>query len=159
MNEQAQSLDIRHLLTEHAAEVFKTMLSMQIMPLSAGPMPHIGERVTGAVGFGGERVEGALYLHMSSVMAGTAASALLGLPVEELGDQEVNDVVGELTNMLTGHLKSCLCDTGAPCAVSTPAIIRGNSFEIERMHEVRREVLLFDYQANPVVVEVHIKFN
>jgi len=158
MNEQAQSLDIRQLLIEHVAEVFKTMLSMPAAPLSDSAMPDLGERVTGSVGFGGDTVTGALYLHMSAGLAQKAASVMLGLPAEELGEQEVNDVVGEMTNMLTGHLKSCLCDSGAPCAVSTPAIIRGQ-YEIEHMHEVRRELLLFDCEANPVAVEVHIKFN
>jgi len=158
MNQQPQSLDIRQLLNEHVAEVFKTMLSMEAVPLSDGPLPHIEDRVTGSVGFGGDTVTGALYLHMSAGLAVKAATAMLGLSAEELGEQEVNDVVGEMTNMLTGHLKSCLCDSGAPCAVSTPAIIRGH-YEIEHMHEVRQELILFDCDANPVAVEVHIKFN
>jgi CheY-specific phosphatase CheX len=158
MNEHAQSLDIRHVLNDHVAEVFKTMLSMKATPLTGGVRPNIEERITGSVGFGGDNVTGALYLHMSVDLAQRAAGVMLGLPAEELGEQEVNDVVGEMTNMLTGHLKSCLCDTGAPCAVSTPAIIRGH-FEIEHMHEVRQELILFDCEGNPVVVEVHIKFN
>ena len=45
-------------------------------------------------------------------------------------------MVGEATNMLTGGLKSWLCDSGAECAVSTPAIIRGSAFVIEPVPEV-----------------------
>jgi len=46
---------------------------------------------------------------------------MLGLPPDEItGETEVNDVVGEATNMLTGGLKSWLCDAGSDCAVSTP---------------------------------------
>ena len=70
---------------------------------------------------------------------------MLGLPPEEVtGETEVNDVVGEATNMLTGGLKSWLCDAGAECAVSTPAIIRGTSFAIEAMPDVARELLVFE---------------
>ena len=160
MNEQAQSLDVRHLISDHVAEVFKTMLSL---PLTVQPpasaVPHFGERLTGSVGFGGESVTGAVYLHMSSDLAKNLASAMLGLAPEELGDGECNDVVGEITNMLTGQLKSCLCDAGAPCAVSTPTIIRGASYEIEQLPDVRRELLLFESAGSAMAVEVHIKFN
>jgi chemotaxis protein CheX len=68
-------------------------------------------------------------------------------------------VVGEVTNMLAGGLKSWLCDAGAECAVSTPAIIRGNAFAIESMADVMRDLLVFDSGNNRFVVEVHIKLN
>jgi len=159
MNEQAQSLDVRHLISEHVAEVFKTMLSLELAPVSGNAMPKFGERVTGSVGFGGESVTGAVYLHMSAALAKELASAMLGLSADELSDHESNDVVGEITNMLTGQLKSCLCDAGATCAVSTPTIIRGESYEIEQLPEVKRELLLFHCGANAMAVEIHIKFN
>lgn len=160
MNQQAQSLDVRQLINEHVAEVFKTMLSLPLKSLPAArQIPRFGERLTGSVGFGGESVTGAVYLHMSADLAKHLASAMLGLSAEELGESESNDVVGEIANMLTGQLKSCLCDAGAPCAVSTPTIIRGASYEIEQLPEVRRELLLFECAAGVMAVEVHIKFN
>jgi chemotaxis protein CheX len=70
----------------------------------------------------------------------------------------VNDVVGEATNMLAGGLKSWLCDAGASCAVSTPAIIRG-AFAVEAMPDVAREFLVFESGADRVIVEIHIKLN
>lgn len=159
MNQPVQSLDIRQVLTEHAAEVFKTMLSLPATPLSDPAMPRFGERVTGSVGLGGENVTGAVYLHMSGGLSQRVAAAMLGLSAAELGESEINDVVGEITNMLAGQLKSCLCDVGTPCAVSTPAIIRGISYEIEAPHQVRRELLVFQCETEPFAVEVHIKFN
>jgi CheY-specific phosphatase CheX len=135
------------------------MLSLQAVPQPNGHTPDFGERVTGSVGFGGETVTGAVYLHMSAELAARLASAMLGLPAAECGEAEANDVVGEMTNMLTGKLKSCLCDVGAPCAVSTPAIIRGASYQIEHMPKVKREVLRFQCETSPFLVEVHIKFN
>ena len=75
------------------------------------------------------------------------------------GEADVNDVVGEATNMLTGGLKSWLCDAGAECAVSTPAIIRGTAFNIESMPDVLRELLVFNCGEDRLIVEVHIKFN
>lgn len=158
MNPSIQSLNIRVFITSHLVDVFETMLSKKaVLKDTAGPPQYTGH-VSGSVGFGGEEVNGVVYLHLSAGFALQAASAMLGLPAEELGDAEVNDVVGEMTNMLAGGLKSALCDAGAPCAVSTPSIIRGTSFVIEPVPDVERICIVFDCENEPVMAEVHIKY-
>jgi CheY-specific phosphatase CheX len=160
MSTLAHTFDVRQFLSHHLADVFSTMVSLKATPAKDGHAPHFEERVTGSVGFGGDTVTGAVYLHMSAALAVRVTFTMLGLPPEEVPvDAEVNDVVGEMTNMLAGGLKSTLCDLGAICAVSTPAIIRGTAFEIEALPDVRREIMVFDCEAERVVVEVHIKFN
>ena len=77
---------------------------------------------------------------------------------KDLGEAEVNDVVGEATNMLTGGLKSWLCDSGAECAVSTPAIIRGSAFVIEPVPDVHAGMARFSIASTDrIVVEIHVK--
>jgi len=156
----APTLDIRHFLNGHLVDVFATMLSLKANPVAEGPLPVCANRTTGSVGLGGESVTGAVYLHLSSDFANRIAATMLGLPPEEtLGETEVNDVIGECTNMLAGGLKSALCDKGHECAVSTPAIIRGTSFNIESLPEVQQEMLIFECNGSRLAVEVHIKFN
>src|SRR5690349_13430678 len=147
MSEPVQSLDIPGFMTRHLVEVFETMLAMQVAPMAKFEPTHYVERVSGSVGFAGDNVNGAVYLHLSAAFANRVAAAMLGLAPEELAEADVNDVIGEVTNMLTGGLKSSLCDTGAPCAVSTPAIIRGTSFVIEPLVDVERIWLGFDCGA------------
>lgn len=160
MSTQTHALDIRQFITKHLIEVFDTMLAMSAETLADNHLPHFDTRVTGSVGFGGENVTGAVYLHLSGPFANHCASAMLGLAPEEINaETDVNDVVGEMTNMLAGGLKSALCDTGHVCAVSTPAIIRGTSFEIEAMPDVQREHFSFKAGDQIVTVEVHIKYN
>lgn len=144
-------------MNRHLVDVFETMLSMKAMPLASAGVPMLEDRVTGSVAFAGEHITGAVYLNLATPFANRVAGAMLGLPVEELGEAEVNDVVGEVTNMLTGGLKSWLCDSGAECAVSTPAIIRGSAFVIEPVPNVDREWLVFDCDHNRIVVEIHVK--
>jgi len=147
-------------MARHFVDVFGTMLSMQTALSAKQEPPHFHERISGSVGFAGENVNGAIYVHFSEAMARRATSAMLGLTPEDVsGDSEVNDVIGEVANMLTGGLKSWLCDAGAPCAMSTPAIIRGSSFVIEPMPEVEREWLGFECGDERVVVEIHIKLS
>ena len=160
MSHTVQFTDVCEFMARHLADVFDTMLAMKAVQVPNAELPQFGERVSGAAGFGGETVTGAVYLHLSETFAKQVAAAMLGLSPEEItGESEVNDVVGEAANMLTGGLKSWLCDAGTECALSTPAIIRGTSFAIEPMPHVQREWLVFDYGGNRFVVEVHLKFN
>jgi len=160
MTQTLQLSNVCEFMTRHLVDVFETMLSMPAVLQPAATVPHFDNRVTGSVGFAGDKVTGAIYLHFSAPFATTVAAAMLGLKPEELSDDnEVNDVVGEATNMVTGGLKSWLCDSGADCAMSTPAIIRGKAFSIEPMPDVQRECLVFKCNQDFVVVEIHIKLN
>jgi CheY-specific phosphatase CheX len=157
MTQTIQLPSICEFMNRHLVDVFETMLTMKATPLTDGGAPQLEERVTGSVAFAGDHINGAVYLHLSTRFAGEVAAAMLGLTPADLGEAEVNDVVGEATNMLTGGLKSWLCDSGAECAVSTPAIIRGSAFVIEPVPDVERQWLVFDCNQNRIVVEIHVK--
>jgi len=135
------------------------MLSLPAVPLAEAANGEAKERVSGSVSFVGETVTGAVYLHVPTAFAGQMTGAMLGLPAEETpGEAEVNDVVGEVTNMVAGGLKSWLCDAGAACALSTPAIIRGTSFYIIASEGVARIHFGFASGVHQGLLEVHLKF-
>ena len=157
MIQTVQIPSICEFMNRHLVDVFETMLSLKAGGVPGEGVPHFDERVTGCVAFAGEHINGAVYLHLGVPFATQVAAAMLGLAPEDLGEPEVNDVVGEVTNMLTGGLKSWLCDSGAECAVSTPAIIRGRSFAIEPVPDVAREWLIFNCDDSCIVVEIHVR--
>ncbi|HWC60332.1 MAG TPA: chemotaxis protein CheX [Verrucomicrobiae bacterium] len=147
-------------LTEHVVTVFETMLSVQVAPLKKSSAESLEERVTGTAGFGGEGVRGVLYLHLSTTTANRFAAIMLGLADDVApADGDVNDVIGEMTNMLTGGLKSWLTNSGFPCAISTPGIIRGTSYVIDSPPEVESQKLVFESAAGPVAVEIQMQFD
>ena len=113
-----QTFDVTRCVSGTVLKVFETMLSLKAKPAPDQTIPHHPNRVTGSVGLGGESVTGAAYIHMSETVAAHAASAMLSMPIEELSEGEINDVVGDMCNMLCGGLKSSLCDAGFPCAIS-----------------------------------------
>ena len=159
MNQPIEVSAVQGFLVRHLAEVFSTMLSLPMVPLAEAVPGTAKERVSGSVSFVGETVTGSVYLHVPASLAGLMTGGMLGLPPEETpGDAEVNDVVGEVTNMVAGGLKSWLCDAGAVCALSTPAIIRGTSFHIIASEGVARIQFGFASGAHQGVVEMHIKF-
>jgi chemotaxis protein CheX len=150
---------VQEFLVRHLAEVFSTMFSLPAVPLADAAVFNMTERVTGSVSFVGEAVTGSVYMHIPAPFAAIIAGAMLGLPPEELaGDADVNDVIGEVTNMVAGGLKSWLCDAGVACALTTPAIIRGTSFCVLPSEGVQKIEFGFASDAHQGFVETHIKF-
>lgn len=160
MSSPLNNFDVASFMKQHVSDVFTTMASLEAVPTQESNGVGQEERITGGIGIGGEQIAGAVYLHMPLSLANHITRQMLGMDATETPDEcTVNDVVGELTNMLAGGLKSTLCDRGAPCAVSTPAIIRGAAFEIETMPETQQTLVRFRAADFPFLVEVHLKFN
>jgi chemotaxis protein CheX len=161
MNNVISSADVQKYVVEHLGTVFETMLSAKAVPTTEPDTSQFTlGRVSGSVGFAGKTVVGSVYLHVTEPFACQATAAMLGLPPEEItGTADVNDVIGEVTNMLAGGLKSWLCDAGATCALTTPAVIRGTSYTITTNPDVERIQIGFDCGESHGLAEIHIKFN
>ena len=160
MSQPIAASAVREFLVRHLAEVFSTMLSLPALPMTETLPAGTEERISGSVSFVGEGVTGAVYLHVPAPFARCITGAMLGMPAEETpADADVNDVMGEVTNMLAGGLKSWLCDAGAACALTTPAIIRGTSFRILASEGVSQIEFSFASDAHHGLLEVHIKFS
>jgi len=139
--------------------VLTTMTSLTASPHPAGGPLAGHNRVSGTIGIAGEGVTGAVYVHLPEPLAFLIVNALLGNPATQpVSDGDLNDVVGELTNMIGGGFKSALCDAAWPCGMSTPAIIRG-AYAIEVPHDLRAKVFPFHCERHDFAVEVHLKFN
>lgn len=125
------SLEMEELMTGSLKNVFSTMLSIDLEPSTEPSQPSISteETVASAVGFAGPS-QGAVCLRMSQEFARISASAMLGLAVEELGEAEVSDVIGELTNMVAGDLKSKLGEAGAAWQLTVPTVVCGRGLHI-----------------------------
>ncbi len=160
MSKTIASSDVREYVSGHLGDVFDTMLSLKATPATEFDLCQFsGDRISGLVGLAGKTITGSIYLHVSTPFAVQATSAMLGLAPEEItGVAEVNDVVAELTNMLGGGLKSWLCDAGAACALTTPAIIRGSSYVISAKPDVELILIGFDCDHHRSLAEIHFKF-
>jgi flagellar motor switch protein FliN/FliY len=113
--------------------------------------------VVGSVRFDGD-VTGIFHIHVTAAFARTLASRMLGLTEAELeGDEMVNDVMGELTNMVVGGVKSRFCDAGATCVLSTPTITRTDCSRIERQGQTERRLMSFRCGADQILVEFLMK--
>lgn len=152
----SSEFDMQSTIGKIVPNVFTTMAGFAANPQQDSPPPG-RDRVSGTIGIAGETVTGAVYVHLPDPLARQIANAILGNPSDQVvADGDLNDVVGELTNMVGGGLKSALCDAGLRCAMSTPSIIRG-AYAIEVPQALRPQVFQFNCQGQSFSVEAHLK--
>jgi chemotaxis protein CheX len=150
--------DLDELVRTAVREVFETMLSLDLEPQPAGTsIQNTEPHVVGAVGFIG-RPNGIVYVYATANFARDITNALLGLAeTDATSDEMVNDAMGELTNMIVGHIKSRLADRGMPCALTIPSIVRGTNFTIEAVSTTTRRLCAFQCRGNRLAIEILLK--
>lgn len=150
--------DLEHLVGSAVTEVMTTMMSFRVQQTPNAINFASGEgHIASAVGFIG-KTTGVVYLYASDRFARQMTCRLLGLEDSEIdGDEMVNDAMGELANMVVGHIKSRLVDRGLACVLTIPSIIRGSSFSIEPVSSAERRVYFFDCDQSRLGVEVMLK--
>lgn len=120
---------ILQILNRYVPEVLQMMAGVNAVPgdgnESAPAETHL-EGIAGSIGLSG-KVTGIVYTAFSDDLAKMIAGKIMG---GDVGEQEVCDVVGELTNMITGNLKSRLCDMGFNCSLSIPSVVVGKRVTI-----------------------------
>jgi hypothetical protein len=160
MSQTIQTSAICEFMSRHLVDVFDTMLSMKAVPWPAPPLPAFAEAASPARRLWRRNGHRRRLSAPLRPLCQACRRRHAGHPTGggHFGESEVNDVVGEATNMLTGGLKSWLCDSGAPCAVSTPAIIRGTAFSIEPCPMSSANGWSFECGDEfAFMVEIHIK--
>ena len=122
MNE-INALDLKAFATNATCGVFDTMLSMAVEFFDEETHEIIdGGKIVGSVSFAGD-VMGIVSIHVGNTFARVMTATMLGMDLEEVEDQEeVDDVIGEVSNMIGGDLKSRFCDSGLPCRLSIPPL-------------------------------------
>jgi chemotaxis protein CheX len=134
-------IDLEQLLKSATHDVFATMLNTQVDFGSPELQIEPGPFTAGTVGFTG-KFNALIYVHTNRAFARTMTCKLLGLTDSMIEGQEmVNDVMGEMTNMHAGHMKSRLCDSGMPCSITIPTVVCGQDFHIQRVSGAQRHAI------------------
>jgi flagellar motor switch protein FliN len=152
------SVDIRTAIINSVIDVFFTMLSMEIEHIGEVPASfEEGKRTVGSVSFAGD-VDGIFNIQVNDDFGRLMTAAMLGMTPEEVeGDDQVFDVLREMSNIIGGNLKSNFVDAGLSCVLSTPSITNGLDFKIEPLNAISPERFLFAYQNYTIIVEAGVK--
>lgn len=140
-----------------ARDVFQSMV---FLPLEAMVPRALGENqtrydLTGTIGLSGDS-PGAVGVRFPKALAAKVASAMLGSPITE-DSLEVQQTVGELTNMIAGGMKNELDPAGIRFDISIPTVIAGDQHTFNILANVDGIVVPFNVDGSQFVVEVCMK--
>lgn len=145
-------------MSRHVADVFSTLLYLPATLAAKRTVPVSPARVSSCVGFAGENIAGVVCVHYSDSFTRCATAAMLGLgPDDPMTQTQINQVIGEVANMLAGGLKAWLGDHGRPCAMTPPTLIRGRAFAFEPLPDVEQTTLVFECAGDQVLVEIRAR--
>ncbi|MEW6368637.1 MAG: chemotaxis protein CheX [Acidobacteriota bacterium] len=147
---------IRNLI-EATREVFGKMITI---PLGEDPTFETEAEarrceIVGMVSLAG-RSMGVVSLHCSPRLGLLIASNLLGSPVTEVGE-ELEDAVGEVTNMVAGNFKTRMSQEGEMFDLSVPTVIMGKDFSVKTMTGAPTLVLGFRWESEKLLVRLNMR--
>jgi chemotaxis protein CheX len=152
------SADLENILKAAASTVFTTMLNT-----TPDFEPHGGnflddeERVAGTVGITGS-LDGMIYFYASASFSRRIACRMLSMSEAELDSNEiVNDVIGELTNMMAGQIKVKLFQAGSHCLLTVPSVMRGANFKTVAIGHNVRKTVHFQCLGGKAILEASLK--
>jgi CheY-like chemotaxis protein/CheY-specific phosphatase CheX len=136
--------------------VFDLVFNISIEPSLSAPSGEDREiQVIGMVGIAGAH-RGMVCVKIGEAFSHVITAAMLGLdPGASQATVDVNDVVGELTNIIAGKVKFCLRSGKEISNLSLPTVIRGHHIDLESISGVEHRHFAFFHQSYSVVVELY----
>lgn len=125
-------------LTEITRDVWQTFVGEPLHEVDDTGLAVAADTMTGCVQLAGGW-DGTVLVELGADHARTAAEAMFAAPAGSLGEDDVCDALGELTNMIAGNVKGAV---GAPARLSMPSVARGSSYTVRVVGAVRREHVL-----------------
>ena len=106
-------------ISQFVTDIWSTFLSAKAFPTDKLFKPKGKENtLVGCVQITGEW-QGSVTLYAPKEIGKKVAATMYSLGEAEVEDQQIQDVVGEITNVLAGNIKSIL---PAPCSISLPCV-------------------------------------
>ncbi len=156
--EKIAGVDIKNAIINSVIDVFFTMLDMEVEAIQEVPDSFIEEmRTVGSVSFAGE-VDGMFNIQVNDNFGKIITASMLGMEVDEIeNEEEVYDVIRELSNIIGGNLKSNFVDAGLSCVLSTPSITNGKDFKVSPANIIKPSQFLFSHNDHIIIVEAGVK--
>ena len=135
--------------------VLSTMANMTIVP----GQPRIKKDevargdVSGLIGMIGPQTKGSFSVSFEEGLALEIMQRMLGERPKTI-NEEVTDMVGEITNMVTGGAKRILGEKGYEFSMATPVVVSGKGHTITHKCDGPKILMPFDSDFGKVHIEV-----
>ncbi|WDE11108.1 chemotaxis protein CheX [Thalassomonas haliotis] len=90
--------------------------------------------VSGLIGMVSDQAKGSLSITFEGPLAIATMKNMVGEGPDEI-NEEITDLVGEITNMVTGGAKRMLSEKGIEFDMATPMVVSGNNHTIHHKAE------------------------
>jgi len=135
--------------------VLSTMAQTQLKP--GKPMMKKTEvakgDVSGLIGMVGPQTKGSLSISFDEELALTIMERMLGERPDKI-NEEVTDMVGEITNMVAGGAKNLLGEKGYEFDMATPIVVSGTNHTITHKCDGPKVLMPFSTDAGRAHIEV-----
>jgi chemotaxis protein CheX len=146
-------------VTDATIEVFSTMLDMEVRYAGLATGSRAQELgIISLVGITGEWGGSGVFC-CSPVLASILCARMLGTelnPGSPSIDEEVLDVVAEITNMMIGNVKNGVETVTGPLAISVPTVIHGRNFAFRNAAGLQGAALSFETEGETFEVRISL---
>jgi chemotaxis protein CheX len=151
-----QDLLVRSV-TDATSEVFSMMLDMEVRFAETTSESETSDSgLISLVGITGDWGGSGVFC-CSTTLASVICSRMLGTPHDgekPIIDEEVLDVVAEVTNMVVGNIKNSLEEVTGPLAISVPTVIFGRNFQFRNALGLRGASVAFTTEGERFEVRI-----
>ena len=109
--------------------------------------------VSGLIGMVGPQTKGSFSVSFDKGLALEVMRRMLGEAPNEI-NEEVTDMVGEITNMVTGGAKRLLGEKGYDFDMATPIVVSGAAHTISHKSEGTKIIMPFDSPYGSATIEI-----
>jgi chemotaxis protein CheX len=149
--------ELARYVIDATKDVFSTMVMMD--PSADYPLQEPVNRfkcsITGMVGFAGT-YSGVISIHCPVKLAMQITSNMLGMECDEV-NEDLNDAIGEISNMLGGSVKQVLSKGGMDVKLSIPTVISGEDYTVNSLSDNDCVVIPFNNEGDRFLVGLVLK--
>lgn len=135
--------------------VLETMASMKLTPGKPNlKQDNIAKGdVSGLIGMVGPQTKGSLSITFEAPLILEIMHKMLGEKPQNI-NEEITDLVGELTNMVTGGAKKLLGEKGYDFEMATPVVVSGKAHTIAHKSDGQKIVMPFSSEFGNAYIEI-----
>jgi chemotaxis protein CheX len=135
--------------------VLQTMAQTELLPGKPKKKSDnlAGGEISGVIGMVGDSIQGSMSISFDEGLVLEIMHKMLGEKPDCI-DSDVQDMVGEITNMICGGAKNELGQKGYDFGMATPVVVSGTNHTINHQVDGKKMVMPFSHESGILYLEM-----